>query len=453
MLEGKRLARLLTGSWPFRGRREMASSEKWTASKRRVAGLGASTVLGISISLGATLLLARVYTPETLGGFSVLFAIASLVSVAATLRLEYAFVVTSKRAEVRYLLAASLTLTILVSLTSALIVGVALSVGALSVGMPIGLAASLTGILVFVLAVYSVLTQLNLYRMHFRPIAHRNWLQALCVGILQVSIGLKFPLSVTLLAGEIVGRAIAIAASNLRLLRSSMKRKFRVSPSRTLTVMRTYSQFPSRLLPAALTDAALLAIPVVVGAITYNTGDIGSLSLAIRITAVPGAVIGIAIGQLLTGDRRTGLPQLRARVRRWSIPLTSLGVCVAIVLYSLSPTLVGALFPSNWAETIVLVQGMALFSGVSVSWLAFQQIFRLVGRPTTLLILNSTKAGVFLLAMSLLPFMGLSFATAITISFTLAAVVDLLGIALAYRAVGLQVNYSPSVTSQQDRIG
>lgn len=406
-----------------------------TPDKRRVLGLSLTTGLGILLNLLATLVLTRIYSPSEVGSFAAILAIASFMSVLATLRLEYAFALADRREDVRHLVATSFIIGLAISLLTSVAVYLSVRLNIIPVTSHVLLTSALSGLLVLVLSAYSILTQFNLYERSYRPIARRNWLQALTVGLLQVVFGLRVPQAPSLLLGELLGRMLALFLSNFRLLLTTSVRRPKFSVAVGRVVLMKYSNFPLQLLPAALIEAALLSIPVVLGSAVFGSSDVGALSLAIRVTAVPGTVIGVAIGQLLIGDRRIGLINLRQRVIRWIVPVTLAGLLLAGLLYAFGPSLIENAFPEQWAKIGALIQGMALFSGVSVAWLAFQQVFRLTGKLTPLLFLNLTKAGIFLLVMSIAPLINMSFESAITLSFSMAAVIDLLGIALAYRAV------------------
>lgn len=321
-----------------------------------VGGTAAAQV----VTVLASPVLTRLFSPQEFGSFSAFVAIAAILAGLGALRLELA--VPLARSENEAVHVARLGL-----LAVAAIAVVVLTVCLLFPGQ----IHHLTGVsrqLQLVLPVYSlgfggaaVLGQLAIRRQQYRLTAQRKLVQSVSTVVTQVASGLARMGSLGLSVGYALGQVIACVS----LVRpTGIARGAKSSRRELREVARRYRRFPLVLTPSGLLNALGTHAPVLLVVSLFGVTVGGWFGLTQRILAGPVGLLGTSLAQVYIGEissvhRNGGMrgPELFRRVSRalWSAALT-----LAVVVALLSPNLFPIIFGEQWAASGHYAQALSV---------------------------------------------------------------------------------------------
>ena len=227
---------------------------------RRSAVVLAGGALGSQLILVlGTVLLGRIYSPASFGGFAIVSSTVAILAPLATLRIEVAVPPAGIREDAwglaRYCLFAVGASTAIGMLVVAMV--------AASVGLPRGQPWVLTPLLLATLGVYATLSQSSLRLRRYGPIARRGMLQSSGMVAGQALLGLRGATSLALAVGELLGRLLGVVAlwpSFGELKRGGVK------PPQGSELWARYGGVVKHFLPASLLDVtAVSGVVVLVG--------------------------------------------------------------------------------------------------------------------------------------------------------------------------------------------
>lgn len=323
-----------------------------------IAAISTGAVAGQAVTLLATPLLSRIYSPETYGAFASLIASVAIASTAGSLRLESAVPIATA-GDARNLVKASAWSSVIAGIVCAVLLSV---VGHHAVSRDPWLGSFLVIYLVWVTAMYTVLTANSLRSHQYIAVARRNFLQSLGTagGQLVISRWLKSTLGLT--AGLALGRSLGVAI----LLREShlfSKRSGMAVPKRSVT-LRRYWRFPVVFMPSALLNVVGSQLPILLVASKYGTESAGNLAQAITFGAIPAALLGSAIASVVLSEMaarvRAGELNQRERYMRVSKALLPLGLAWFLVLVIAGPALLPVVLGPGWADSGEYVAALAV---------------------------------------------------------------------------------------------
>ena len=334
-----------------------------------VAAILSSTAGGQLVTLAATPFLTRLYSPADFGVFAVLVSIVVIAATVGSLRLEFAIPVCSP-AEARVLVRIALTTSLLagLGLVPLVLTGEYAQDAQLWGGSRgVGLALLVIVYLVWVTSAYTVLTNYALRQRTYGAVARRNFLQALGTAGGQLALARWLPSSIGLTLGLALGRSIGV----LSLVRETrLARRDVVSAPQWRAVLGAYWRYPAVFLPAGLMNELSLQFPILLVGFAYSAPDAGNLSQAIRLTAVPAALLGGAVSSVVMAEMahrvREGTINNRVRYLKASKALLPIAIGWAAVLLLAAPWVLPALLGEGWVSSGLYAAVMAPSVGLSV---------------------------------------------------------------------------------------
>ncbi|MEM1589728.1 MAG: oligosaccharide flippase family protein [Candidatus Bathyarchaeia archaeon] len=320
---------------------------------RNVAILAGGTALGQAISVMASPVLTRLYTPDDFGVLAVYSSILGILSVVASWRYELAIPLPEEDEDAVNLVVLSLGIVVLMSC------GVGVGVWLLRdqlvqwVNAP-ALRPYLWLLPVGILLVgsYQVFNYWAIRKQAFGIVAHTKLRQGIGAVATQIGVGLVEPLPLGLLLGQVVGQTAGV----LTLLRVFWKQARgswkNVNSNELAKVSRRYARFPLYASWAGVLNALSVQIPILLLSSFFGTKTTGPYLLAYQVLWFPTQLIGQATTQVLlaagAGARRRGdITNLAMstfkRLLLISVPCFSL-------IGLLAPDVAGFIFGPDWKE-------------------------------------------------------------------------------------------------------
>jgi O-antigen/teichoic acid export membrane protein len=332
--------------------------------RRGLAAIIGGTAAGQMIALASSPLLTRLYSPGSFGTFSVVTAMALVLSSAAAFRYELAIPLPKDDRD-GYAL-------VTLGLTSA---AVTAAVGALVLGLLREPLAGVLGVdeltrwswvvapLASVMACFQVLNQLAIRQQRYASIARRNLVQSSSTVVIQLLGGLVGARAGGLILGIGLGQATGVVSLTAGAgLATPAAREGRRRPV-LRAVAHRYRRFPQLLAPAGMLNALGISAPTLLIAAFYGGAAAGWFGLTQRVLALPVTLVGQAVAQVylseLARSRRDLHGNARALFRSTSLHLAYAGAAGATVLVLAGPLLFSAVFGSSWTTSGEMARAMA----------------------------------------------------------------------------------------------
>jgi O-antigen/teichoic acid export membrane protein len=167
-----------------------------------------------------------------------------------------------------------------------------------------------------------------------------------------------------LLTGQLFGRMfgiVSLARTNSSLLRTTTRGGY-------LRTLRASWRFPIVFAPTAVVNTAGLGLPLILIGAWFGVQSAGYLGVAQRVTALPAAIVGLAIGQVFCGELTARLRANERNNRRLYLKVSArlglIGALIALALLILPPYVFPVVLGSNWTEAGTYAQATALAVGL-----------------------------------------------------------------------------------------
>lgn len=327
---------------------------------RGVTAIASGTLIGQLVLVGVTPLLARIYSPEAFGAFSVILGIATIVGPAAALKYDTGVILPAEEDDARRMLRSALISVLGVSVISGLVVWALSTTQLAESWRGVDFAPLWCGALVLVTGVFGALTQAALRIHAYGAVARRTPIQSVGVAVGQLGAGLIAPTATGLLAGSLVGRTVGI----FPLLRTSRGLLRRPAPGGYRPLLREYWRLPAVLAPSGVLNALGLQLPVLIIASIYGASAAGEIGMAQRIVGIPTTVLGASIAQVLVAEfaqrlraREGGLRTYYLRASGW---LGLIGIATGIGLFLLSPWVLSVFLGDDWTLSAEFAQALSI---------------------------------------------------------------------------------------------
>lgn len=343
---------------------------------KHVMVLAGGTAFAQLITVLLLPVLTRLYTPEDFNVFAVYVALVSVMSVAASLRLDIAIPIPEDDVSAANVFA--------VALVAAVIISALIAVPAFLFSAEVSALLNqpflqpylwVVPLGVFSASVYSVFQYWATRRKNFGLIARTKILQAASAGSVQIGLGMAAHSPAGLIFGNLTNSVIG-ALGIARKHWSQDKAAFsKVSTSRMRLVLKRYDQFPKYSTFEALANNAAIQLPVIVIA-GYALGpEAGYLMLAMQIMQAPMALIGSAVAQVYlsvapSAYRERSLGELTASMLGG---LMKAGVGPLLFAGIVAPAAFGLVFGDGWGR-----------AGVLVAWMTPWFIVQLLASPVSM---------------------------------------------------------------------
>lgn len=336
---------------------------------RSAALVGAGTMLAQLVTLAASPLVTRIYNPEAFGNFFVIQSVSLPLAAGIAMRLEYAVplprndLVASTLARLAVttaVIASVLTLGALVLFNSLMAEPLGFSAAPLHLVWIAPLAGSV--------AIFNVLNAIALRGQKFRILAVRQLLVAAATVSGQVLGGLA-----TSHFGFLVGSAVLGYICGALLVAASIKPASENANVKTSwwSVLKRYRRFPLILAPAGMINALGSNAALLMIAGLYVVEDAGQFGLAMKMVAVPIALIGTTVAQVylseLSALTRSGSSRGLEMFTLVSKRLLLLGGVGVVLLWLFGPWIFVKAFGDEWYVAGQVAQAYALGAGAQAA--------------------------------------------------------------------------------------
>jgi len=293
-----------------------------------------------TVNLASVLLITRMYAPDAFGRFAALFAVAAIVGGLAPLRLDVAMT-TETDAESPALIRAARTLSVTFGVVCAAVAAAAQSAAPAAGGFrPVECV--LLGTTVAAMGLAATHTYAGIRRRRYRAIGVAKLANAVIQVVVLAAVGLAYPTAETLLLGATAGYGLAAAVLRTSPSGAAPRAEVRRALAR-------HRRYVAATLPASILNSFALYLPILVATAAEGPAVVATLTLALRVGALPSALMGQSLMPILLGEISHRLRTSPASaVRRYDRALAALAVtgCVAVsslcaVLYVGSDRLLG----------------------------------------------------------------------------------------------------------------
>ena len=271
-----------------------------SVGKKGVLSLASATATSQLILFLATLPLARLYQPEAFGIFVYVSAIASIVSIGATLRFELAIPAAGSGAEARGMALAAIRSMFVTAVLMAAVIVLMMGLEDVQLNGQSWDYVWLAPVLLLLYCTYSIASQLCLRERQYNQLGVRTVLQSSVLSVGQLLAAAFTRTAGGLFFGDVLGRFVAALT-----LGRVAARSIRADSTPTPTFRETFRanrSFPLSLTPASLLDTAATQAPLLMVGAWFGASAAGYVGLASRMLAVPLALVGVAVSQVLLGE-------------------------------------------------------------------------------------------------------------------------------------------------------
>lgn len=296
-----------------------------------------------------------------MGRFSLYTSFVGVASVATTLRYELAIVAAQNDREAFHLAVGSMMLAIPMSFALGVALYALISAGVLGYNVLTASVAVVAPISLILTAAFLVVRQLLVREQRFKLVSHGIVWQSATRGLAQLALGPSHLGWFGLLAGDLVGRASALA----RLVAGAWTRREQPNPfdwhflRRTF---RTYREYATISFPSALLDTIGTNLPLPLIIHYFGAAAGGQFALVQLVFALPLTLLGSGIGDVFYSRVAIYARSDKDGVRKFFLRTTGvlflLGAIPFALIAFLGPTLLLWLFGKQWHTAGVLAAVM-----------------------------------------------------------------------------------------------
>jgi O-antigen/teichoic acid export membrane protein len=320
--------------------------------KRATLTLLAGSALAQALPLLLGPWIARLYTPEEYGQFSLVWTVASNLAVVGCARYEFALALEREEAGAAALLA--LCLRMLIAMTA-----MALVVGAAWMWWEDFMLAAALPLIVLVAAASQALSQWAARAGRFAALARARVVQWGGGALAQVGFGLLQAGPWGLVGGATLATAAAAAMQARPAPAGGWRGLLARQPLRALA--EKHRDFPLLNTPHAFAGALQDTLALAMLAAWLGTAEAGIWALALRYLKAPASLVGGSLSQVLYPrlTQSAHLADGRALVRRQLLLLGAIALPLMLVLLALGPWLFATVFGEAWRGAGELARALA----------------------------------------------------------------------------------------------
>ncbi|MDX9833811.1 MAG: oligosaccharide flippase family protein [Desulfobulbus sp.] len=270
-----------------------------------VLALASGTVAAQIVTVLASPLLTRFYTPADFGVLAVFIALLSVLSVVSSVRYELAIPLATTSAEALNILALAVSINIVCSLVIGLLL-LGLHGEIISL-LDVPLLAPYLWVLpigVILVGTYRALTFWAVREKIFSIIARTKLTQAVLGVGTQLALGVAHGGPLGLITGQVISQSAGMMVIGHRLSARFKKVKRSIKLCRMATSAIRYARFPKFDLAAAAANTTAANLPQFLLAALFFPAVAGHYLLAWRVVSMPVSVLGQAVGQALYAQAR-----------------------------------------------------------------------------------------------------------------------------------------------------
>ena len=266
---------------------------------RNVLTLMTGTTIAQAIPIAISPILTRLYTPEDFGVLALFVAITSIFGSIANGRYELAIMLPKKDEDAINIAALGFIITSIISFILLILVSLFHDyfVNLLN-NDNIGIWLYFVPIAVFFTGLYNILNYFNNRKKYYKDIANATIIKSIITAVIQLSIGFLKGGASGLISGQLISQMFA----NMRLFKNIIKDKVlisNISKIKIIALAKRYKDFPKFTLWAGLLNTSSTQLTNILISSMFSIKTLGFYSLTQRLLAMPSALIGGSIGQVL----------------------------------------------------------------------------------------------------------------------------------------------------------
>lgn len=268
---------------------------------RAVTAVSAGSIVTQALGLMVMPLIARIYGPEQLGIYGVFQSIVSTVGPVAALCIPMALILPKSDSDCAALIKAALSLSLMLAVIALITLVVYGNILATALNVAdLGWTILLIPVFMFLTTLMQISRQLLLRESAYRAIATAGIVQSIAVQSAKVLLGLRYPVSATLVlaqtAGELVHAGYAFARNRHW---KSRYLQYRHKWREILLILGNYRDFALYRAPQVLVNSAAHAAPTLLLSAIFGPRYAGYYAMSYTILAIPVALIGRAVGDVV----------------------------------------------------------------------------------------------------------------------------------------------------------
>jgi O-antigen/teichoic acid export membrane protein len=367
---------------------------------KAAAKLSGATVLGQIVSILASLILTRLYTPGDFGVLGVFTAIANQLNVFICMRYEWAILTPKEDKKATDVIFLSVTLSAVVAAIIAMVISVSSDRIAFWVKVPaLAKVLWLMPIAVLSAGLFQIFNYWALRQKDFSIVAKAQVAKSLWSNGFQIGLGFFNLGALGLLIGYTINQFAGLKPLISFFLQNGRKYLKSYSIDNCIAAGKEYFVFASSCVASSFFNFAAMSAPAILLAFYYGTEEVGSFALAQRITSIPAVLISNSVSQVYFSNAceliHTDPKELGRLHSRTTLLLFGLSLLVGCGLL-LAPWIVPTLFGRQWQSSGIMCQYMApmLLFTLCVSPLT---MLEWLNQKVELLIWHSTRLALIIL--------------------------------------------------------
>ncbi|HEU4619246.1 MAG TPA: lipopolysaccharide biosynthesis protein [Gammaproteobacteria bacterium] len=341
---------------------------------RAVGVVAGGAAFAQTLSVLASPLLTRLYSPADYGTFALYLSVQWLLLVVATARYELAIPLPNDDRDAAKLLVFSLGLALAVSalLVAALPFGAARLLNG-TAAAPLGPYLWFVPIALFFTAAYQCVTYWGMRQRAFETVAKTRMVQGFGRTAAQLALGLLGAGPLGLMLGDAIGRGGGSGTLVHAALRAHSAAFRSLRFSGIARAARAYRRFALITSGSALLEAGATQLPAVFLTMAFTIEAAGWYSLAQQVILMPVGLIANSVAQVYSSEApralREGPTQLRRVFLKSARGLALVALLPTIALAVAAPFAFSLVFGERWAEAGEFARVLApMFFGLFVMW-------------------------------------------------------------------------------------
>ena len=355
----------------------------------------------------------RVYSPEQYGVLTVYLSILGIMSIAGSLRYEYAIPIAEDDIKASNVIALCIGILSIIALLSAILL---LNFGNYVLKLFNGKCLSeyifLIPVGIFFTGLYNIFIQWAFRKQNFKQISRTKINQSFAQNLLAVGLGLFSFGSVGLIGSRIIGQSAGIITLGMSFFKKTPELFKRIKIRDIIREAKRYQQFPIYSAPGQVLNTAGIQLPVLFITSMFGAEVIGYYGLANSIVNIPMSLIGRSIADVFYSEAarigRTNPSELKKISNNLLKKLIILGMGPFIILILFGSSLFTIIFGSGWVQAGVFAQIIALLVYVRFIFTPISNIFMVFERQKESLYLDVLRVLLVLVTFSIAKFFRLS---------------------------------------------
>jgi O-antigen/teichoic acid export membrane protein len=338
---------------------------------KAVAKLSGATAIGQIVSLLASLVLTRLYTPEEFGFLAIFTALLTQLTVFTSLRYEWAIPPAQDDDEAFHLVLLCALIVLVVTLLTA--VGVAVGAEKIARGVNAPRMAHYLYLLpigVLFIGWYQIFNYWALRRKEFSLLATSKVAKSIWTSATQVVLGFLLTGPIGLLIGAVINQIAGTHSLLVYFWQDYRRQKVRFSLKRLRRAGHKHFRFAGICIFSSFFNYAAIAFPPLLLSLFYTPDVVGSFSLAQRVSSLPTVLVCSAISQVYFANAceliHTNPIELKRLHTRTTLLLFGISLGAGAV-FLLSRWIMPFAFGAQWQEAGIMTQYMAPMLVVTIA--------------------------------------------------------------------------------------